>query len=328
MPDNFLEQLEKKTRREGRRFWQLILLSFLILVLLKIVFAGIGSSQTSGQILGELGKDAIQEVSIALIISWVIFGFERRVRKLHLEQIQGNVLASVLGVAMPDELATELLEIIKEKVFREQLHYTITLLPCELPVAAQGVDPRDYMLLRREITYTLRNITAEAQPATVSSTGDWKYPFVAQRVDFGIKVEDRQVLLIGRDASPRNLVLRLKDLVRHRSSGVLDIQPEKVEMRHQVQVPGGGLRKIDIEACEVVRLDERTLSMVFLSPGVGLSVTLVNLHDRIASLGVVLNHRKGAALIPRHGNPSRRSANYHYPGAILPGQSFELSWSY
>src|SRR5258707_15510766 len=118
MTGSFLERLEGDVRRERWYFWVAILVAILLLELADLL--GWFPTKDRATYL-EIARD----IRIALLISFVIFVLEGRIRRMHLEQIQGNVLASVLKIAMPEELTNELLMIIKEKVFRANLRYTL-----------------------------------------------------------------------------------------------------------------------------------------------------------------------------------------------------------
>lgn len=320
MSRSFLETLEREMRQARWYFWVLILVAILMLELADLL----GWFPKSDR---ETYREIARDIRIALLVSFVIFVVEGRMRRLHLEQIQGNVLASVLKIAMPEELTNELLMIIKEKVFRANLRYTITFRRCDLALKDCQAQPPsdDYFILQREITFTLKNVTATAQPVKISSRSDWKYPFAARAADFRIDVDNHPVLLGGANQPPfaRALVRRIEKLFRRGSTGTIEIKPESVELRHEVGVPGGGTREVYLKACEVLRLDERNYTMVFLSPSVNLEVVFINQHKRISSSSITadLNHRDGAKLIPQH------TSTYTFPGGILPGQSIEVSWT-
>jgi hypothetical protein len=95
-----LEKLERDMKTAKRSFW------LMMLVLILISYIGEYKAQWP------YVKELLRDVRIALQISFVIFLLEQKVRKIHLEQIQGNVLYAALKIPVPEDLANELIMVL------------------------------------------------------------------------------------------------------------------------------------------------------------------------------------------------------------------------
>jgi hypothetical protein len=299
-----LEKLEREMKAARTFFWVMMLVLILAVYFLEYEFQW-----------PLYFKELLRDIRIALQISFVIFLLEQKVRRIHLEQIQGNVLYAALKIPVPEQLANELIMVLKAPVYRKNLHYHIRLFPCE---SAAIEDSENYLIVAREVSYTLCNDTPVKQRYYLSSYSDNNYPVPVDERAFGLKIDGREIRL----QRLRTGTL-FKQLDRLRVKGGL-ISPlsldDGVEFSYELTIPPAGRRKIRIRSQEVVRLDERNLVLTFRWPTINLSVETSNNHPKVADIAVDLNHRDGAELEPTS------KTSYSFPGGLLPGQSFEVSW--
>jgi hypothetical protein len=300
-----LEKLEREMKTARVFFWALMLVLILVVYFLEYEFQW-----------PLYAKEFLRDIRIALQISFVIFLLEQRVRRIHLEQIQGNVLYAALKIPVPEELANELIMVLKALVYRKNLHYHIQLFPYE---SAAIHDSENYLIVAREVSYILCNDTPVKQRYCLSSYSDNSYRVPVDASAFGLTVDGREIRL---QRSRTGTLFKQFDRLRVKS-GLISLlsMDDGVEFSYELTMPPAGRRKIYIRSQEVVRLDERKLVLTFLWPTINLLVETCNHHPKVEAIAVDLNHRDGAKLEPTG------KTSYSFPGGLLPGQSFEVSWT-
>lgn len=322
------EKLESDMKSASINFWLKVFAAILLVYILELTNVAEFFAPHAKFI-----EELLRDIRIALQVSFVIFLLERRIRKIHLEQIQANVLQAALSIALPKALANELIMIIKEPIYRHDLRYHVTILPFrpktrEEPYTKTLGDPEEYLVLQREISYSLKNMTAHSQEYEVKSISDNKYGIPVEKDDVCIKINKKKVRLMSNCSSEKESAWTA--LVRwllqvggppRLPSRNLQVQEKKIESCHKIKIPPRGTREVYIKSQEILRVGERNSIFTFLWPSVNLYLILSNAFpDRIESMKAELNHRPKAELIPELEN------TYIFKGGLLPGQSFEVSW--
>jgi hypothetical protein len=301
LPRDSYRRLVAKIRSQERLITALSIAVLFIVILLTLMFQMKPRDQ--------LGWDQLlTEIRIASIVALIVFVIEGALRRLHLERIEYGVWESTLKSQIPEELAAEMITIIKEPIYRRNMRYLIDI---------ERVNERSEMCrLRFQMAYEV-----------VNGTDVPKIHVIKARSDAGADAEHPKLYLDG-DPVPKKL-----PVVDRRSDREEDITPaifEKdgvvitrrfISLTKTITVPSKASRMVNVIGSEEVPINNQQNIYINLWPTVDLYLVISNqFPDMVKNPSPRLYHRRGKRLEPD------QQGTYVFKGGLLPGQGFKVQW--
>jgi hypothetical protein len=244
--------------------------------------------------------------SLAFTIAFLLTIFvEYNLGRRHQEEVAIDVWSAVLRTLAPEAIVDELKYILKGEVTKERLRYTLTF---EKPYP--GMDANQFVL-RRELTFTLTNVTNRKVAFPLETTIDARHGYVH------LNKNGEEITL------PRHIKLNLDGVEVPLIEGrTLFTEDRQCRVEKTLKIRRGGSTKVYLCGEEALELSAGGNSYIQVQPSVGLEVIVKNHYeDRLEIRELLLNHPNWAEF----GQTEEQI--YKFDGGILPGQGFQVSWS-
>jgi hypothetical protein len=229
----------------------------------------------------------------------------RREVREYRDSVAKEVWQAIFGRLVPEEITKELDSILKTTTVKENCRYVLTIKP-RYPGMPEG-----FLVIRREVTYTLRNITPGeiSRPLKISIHN--QYGDMAAKDDGGkpIMLPRHVDIKIDGKAPAGGLEACLKD----------DEFGRKRNLNCDIPLRVGEAKEIYLCNEEQARLSDQNL-YVQLGLLTSLQLFVKNFHDGIVVHPAQLHHPNGRQF--KAGDDGM----YQHSGGILPGQSFIVRW--
>jgi hypothetical protein len=294
-----------------------------------LMAAGLAIAQDFSETFEELRwRGAIYELLVHLAIAGIvalvlIYFIEVRVRKFNQEELQefrqqvrDNVWQAICTRFVPQEVTEQIETILLFDFVKKDVRYEISL--DAVPGTIVGhTDTDEWVLLKRELAYSIQNISGK--PAS--------YPFSSSL----LATADKQLsVTVGNNhhglssgqtlTFPRHEFLSIKHN-EHKIEG-----PGDKKLTVNVDLKPGESCEIIHTCCELLRVSDEA-NYVQSNLVVGLDVTVTNyIPDRVSVTSIYLSHPEAAEHFvakPMQHNMQRRVFENK---AILPGQMFSIQW--
>lgn len=291
--EKLVHELKEKEKKTAHGFLVTLIAIILALYLLLSFIPGLEHLFPDLKPFWQHAEEILHDILIAAQVSLVVFFLEHRMREGRLQQITTSVWLATLESLVPEELANEMIMIIKEPVYREGLYYDITFI--------EPNHPGEFLILRREITYNLKNSTDLEQPYEIKTATDMKFP------DVPVSPSIVEINGVREENTATN-----KNFLRANN---------ETRFAKEITIPARGKVRVFLQTDEVIRLSELNNRYNILHPSVGLRLKLHNSYNKkIENPTAILIHRSGIAF---HGS---YETGYSFNGGLLPGQGFEVTW--
>jgi hypothetical protein len=266
---------------------------------------------TSSQHTG-VWHELLLHISVSLFVATILLVVvefrARRINQAEMEEyrraLSDSVWSAVAGQIVPKEIVTEMNRMLHFKAVRRGCVYRVTL---KSAPRMQGAANGEWILVQRLLTYVIEKLPAEgAIPHTINS----KFEGSSQKTDAnGVSYPRFTNFVVANKA-----------------------EPFTAHAVHKDETIGDEAVAVVVEAEE---LYEREDSVYYMqsTPAIGLTVDVANnLADDIVITAVDLTNtdseqqRKLQPLVPADAGTCWTKGVWHYPGAVLPGQGFSVSW--
>jgi hypothetical protein len=215
------------------------------------------------------------------------------------KQVSRDVFQALFGKIVPKEVFAELNDVLHSPIVRRDCKYRITFRPPD-----PGM-PRDYFIIRREVTYEVENLLSQpisfvarsshSEDLDLSAAG-WKKNFHSDIFVNGKKLP----LIEGENFFVEGTAMRIA---------------------HSLMLPSRGSATIAFHGEEPSRVSAGRNSYLQATPVIGMEVDVINDYkDAIEALGVQMNHPAAPEPTPN------QIGRYLLERAFLPGQGFQVRW--
>lgn len=242
-------------------------------------------------------------VILVVTVEWHTRAEIRREVQAYREQVGRDVWSAISGRLVQEPISREIDRILKQDVVRDECAYTLTLM------CYDGM-PEDLIVIRRELTYKLHNLTHQEDYSSAvrsyiqSAVGD------IQCTD----PEGNSIIAPGH----RKLYVRGQQISMDKCLS----KEDKRKLEYQVELPKEYRDFVEVymDSDEVVDLTGGN-TYVFMRPTIDLEVTVRNeIPDRVSVTTLIMHH-------PRSQEFRRRPDGvWEFKGGILPGQGFAIQW--
>jgi hypothetical protein len=262
-------------------------------------------------------RDFAREICVHLAIAFVVAVIiivtvesssasrTRREVRDYRDAVAREVWQAIFGRLVPQEIAKELDTIMKATVVKDDCRYVLTLKP-----AYTGMK-EGFLVIRREVTYTLRNITNHrmTHPINVSIHNEYEDMNAQDEDGTAITLPRHLDLKIDKATPPGGIAAFLKD----------DEFGRKRKLDYDINLGPGEAKELYLCNEEQARVTDQNL-YVQLGFVISLQLFIQNHHPGIVVDQAQLHHPNWKSFTPG------ADGTYRHIGAILPGQSFVVRW--
>lgn len=270
-------------------------------------------------------NEAALHASIGFFVAAaLIVAVELRVKKLHQyemrqmrEDIARNVWQAVAGRSLPSTVTSQLDNVLRQNFIKEELEYVLTLEPVPGTFENQAYQGKEneYISVKREETYYIRNISAEPRPYDFGADLINQYPefrFIASSGTSTISFPRHCSLTIGKDDIP------------------LPADCSKPWEHETKPIPANGRLKIHHVCMQIYRVADVDFEAE-MRPVDGVRVRVHNqVAQRVKVKDALLTHPM-MKQFEREPSYEQRNADFehlswHFPGGLLPGHTIIVIW--
>jgi hypothetical protein len=260
-------------------------------------------------------SEAMLHLSIAFVVAIVIvftvelYSAARTRREIteYREAVAREVWTALSGRLVPPQIVDEIHGILKADAIKDDVQYVLTFLRYE------GLPP-DLIVLRRNVSYTIRNVTRRKVAHPVRSLIHSVYPDMVCRDKSGAHVTVPRHIEFKIDGQSIQLNEASKTLHKNRHGHLRDLRYDVDLGRTKSSV------RVFISTEEQVPLSGSN-AYIQTVPVTNLTVSVENkIDDVIRVIEVQLAH-------PNYEEFSKdENGTYRYAGGILPGRSLAVLW--
>src|ERR1043166_5382494 len=214
------------------------------------------------------------------------------------DMIAENVFQALYQRTIPSSVVEEVEQILRSDIVRDKVYYTLTFLRYD------GL-PQDLIVVRRRVSYNLKNITGREIRGHLIRTR-----IVNQHSNVSVNVSKSEVVTL-----PRHTELKVNDLAVDLSKAV-----KGNLLEHSIDINANGPSpSVVLTAEEPLRLRDSN-AYTMMTPCLGLTVRIDNRLDKEITV------TKVALQLPKRDFAEQPNGDFSYAGALLPGQTFTVTW--
>ncbi|MBZ0114048.1 MAG: hypothetical protein K8J08_16410 [Thermoanaerobaculia bacterium] len=242
--------------------------------------------------------------------------------KEYRDSVASEVWKATCERAVPKEIVKLLDGILKYDIVKEDCQYVFTFLsyPRKAEVSAVSLlsgeassGQEEVLVLRRELTYHVRNLTDREVDYSASSTILSEFPDI-EALDDGAAVVIPRHLAMKIDEKPIDL-----DSAEHPLLSEYGGYPHR-KLAKPIRIAPEGRASVYICSEEEIRHRGKS-SYIQINPMINVTIMIKNhLNDRIKILPASLNHPNWKDFL------EGATGVFTYRGGMLPGQGIRLSW--